>query len=193
MKKCLILLAIVPFIRCSGQNTSDTNEFVNSSDLKGEVWHVGKSHVINKRGGIIFSDDVYLHFLDKDSIQMTYNRYTPSIGLSTMTTNGIYRVNRKNEVSIVFFESKDAFGRSRVSIGEKEVQFSLYAMSSVRNPNEPAFEITALPQIKTYHFKISKYVTNGDFIAELTLLDDKQVAYPFGTYAFDNNKTVKQQ
>jgi len=95
MKKCLILLAIFPFISCNGQNRPHTNEFVNSSDLNGKVWHVGKSRVMNKRGGIIFSDDVYLHFLDKDSIQMTYSRYSPSIGLSTMRTNGIYRVGRK--------------------------------------------------------------------------------------------------
>ncbi|RKE55792.1 hypothetical protein [Sphingobacterium detergens] len=191
MKKYFILLAVVSFIRCSGQNRSDTNEFVNSSDLKGEVWHVGKSRVFNKRGGIIFSNDVYLHFLDKDSIQMTYSRYSPSIGLSTMRTDGIYRVDRKNEVSIVFFEPKDTFGRSRVSIGGTDVQFSLYAMSSVRSPDEPAFDRTTLPQIKTYHFKISNYLTNGDFIAELTLLDDKQVAYNFGTYTFDHNKTAK--
>ncbi|ULT25274.1 hypothetical protein KUH03_41755 [Sphingobacterium sp. E70] len=97
MKKYFILLAVVSFIRCSGQNRSDTNEFVNSSDLKGEVWHAGKSRVFNKRGGIIFSNDVYLHFLDKDSIQMTYSRYSPSIGLRTMKTNGIYRVDRKTK------------------------------------------------------------------------------------------------
>jgi len=193
MKKCLILLAIFPFISCNGQNRPHTNEFVNSSDLNGKVWHVGKSRVMNKRGGIIFSDDVYLHFLDKDSIQMTYSRYSPSIGLNTMRTNGIYRVGRKNEVSIVFSERKDAFGRSRVSIGGKEVQFSLYAICSVRNSNESAFDITSLQQIKTYHFKIGKYVTNGDFMAELTLLDDKQAVYPFGTYKFDSNKTAKQE
>lgn len=191
MKKCLILLAFVSFIRCSGQNRSDTNGFVYSSDLKGKVWHVGKSRVFNKRGGITFSNDVYFHFLDEDSIQMTYSRYSPSIGLRTMKTNGIYRVDRKNEVSIVFSEPKNTFGRSRVSIGGKDVQFSLYAISAVRRPDEPAFDITTLPQIKTYRFKISNYLPNGDFMAELTLLDDKQVAYNFGTYSFDNSKTTK--
>jgi len=188
MKKYLILLVIVPFISCHGQNKLDTNEFVNSADLKGKVWHAGKSRVMNKRGGIIFSDDVYLHFLDKDSIQMGYFMNSPSIGPRSITINGVYQVDGKNEVSIVFFEPKDAL----VSRGGKEVQFSLDAMNSVKNPNEPRVDITTLPQIKTYHFKISRYLTNGDFMTELTLLDDKQVAHPFGTYTFDNNKTAKQ-
>lgn len=193
MKKISILLAVFPLIMCNGQNKSQANEFANSADLKGKVWHVGKSRVINKRGGIIFSTDVYLHFLDKESLQMTYSQYTPSVGSHNIKESGIYRVERKNEVSIVLFEPKDVFGRSKITIGESEVpRFFLYAMSRIRNPDEPTFDITRLPKIKTYHFSITNYLPNGDFRAELTLLDDKQVSYRFGTYTFDNNKTGKQ-
>ncbi len=192
MKKISILLAVFPLMMCNGQNKSQTNEFANSADLKGKVWHVGKSRVINKRGGIIFSTDVYLHFLDKDSLQMAYSQYTPSVGFRNITEKGIYMVERKNEVSIVMFEPKDAYGRSRVTIGESEVPLFLYAMSRIRNPDEPTSDITRLPEIKTYHFSISNYLPNGDFRAELTLLDDKQLSYRFGTYIFDNNKMRKQ-
>lgn len=137
MKEISILLTIFPLMMCNGQNKFQTNEFANSAALKGKVWHVGKSRVINKCGGIIFSTDVYLHFLDKDSLQMTYSQYTPSVGLHNMTANGIYRVEQKNEVSIVILEPKDAFGRSKITIGESEVPRFLYAMSRIRNPDEP--------------------------------------------------------
>lgn len=191
MTKFLLLLTVFPFVTCNGQNTRYANAFVNNADLKGKIWHVGKSRVLNNRGGIIFSDDVYLHFLDKDSIQMKFCGNSPSVGLRSITMNGTYQVDGVNEVSLTFADPRDAFGRNLVSIEGKEVQFSLYALSTVRNTEEPASGITTLPQIKRYHFRISKYLTDNDFIAELTLLDDKQAVHPFGTYRFDNNKTAK--
>lgn len=192
MKKNLLLLAIFPLIICNGQSKSPVNGFVNSVDLKGKVWHVGKSHGINEPGGIIFSTDIYLYFLDKDRIQMTYSQYTPSVGFHSITTNGIYFIERKNEVSIIILESKEALDRSKVTIGEHEVQLFLYAMNRLRNPDEPAVDIMTLPEIKTYRFTVTNYLPNGDFRTELNLFDERQVTYPFGIYTFDGNKTVKQ-
>ncbi|MDR6969582.1 hypothetical protein J2X31_003615 [Flavobacterium arsenatis] len=200
MKKLLSLIAILPFMTfCNGQNTSKLNEFVNSTDLKGKIWHTGvngndgyigkeKQPIIN-----VFSDDIFLYFLDKDSVQLKYTVYSPSIGGRTSIINGTYQVDNKNEVSIIFTEPKNTFGGHTITINDKDVQYSLYAISRVKKNEVSQPDITELPQINTYHFKIIEQLADNNFVAELTLLDDRQAKYKFGIYKFENIIEPKSQ
>lgn len=197
MRTIFILICIsFLFINCNGQNSSKSNEFKNSTELKGKIWHTG----INRYGGSIvkdfhpngngFSDDIFLCFLDKDSIQLKHSAYSPSIGFRTTTIKGTYQVDNKNEVSIIFFEPKDVFNRHKVLIDDNEVQYSLYAINCVKKDVALHFDITELPQIKTYHFKIIEHLAKNTMIAELTLIDYVGIKYNFGKYNFDSKKEM---
>lgn len=193
MKKLLLLLAILPFtISCNGQNIIETNEFVKSTDLKGKIWHTGLTHGDIQIGNG-FSNQIFLYFLDKDSIQLKYYQYSPSIGGRTSIINGTYKVDNKNEVSIIFTEPTNASGALKISISGKDVQYSLYSISSVRINEVSQPDLTELPQIKTYRFKIIEQLDNNNIITEVTLFDNEGAKYSFGKYKFDTNKEITKE
>ena len=196
MKKRLILFAILPFIiSCNGQGKTTSTKNINLLDLKDKIWHTG----VSRYGGDIveyqnfngFSDDINIHFIDKDSIEFNYTSYSPSIGARTITLKGLYRIKNENEIDFDLIEPKDAFGRSKISIGSKEVQYSLDAIRNVKSIDIPKFDITDLPQIKTYRFKIIEHLSSNDFMTELTLIDNNETKYYFGKYKFDTKYKKK--
>lgn len=196
MKKLLVLFAILPFmISCNGQEKRTSKKIINLLDLKDKIWHTGVSRY---EGSAVqeyylngFSDDIDIHFLDNDSIELIYTKYSPSIGARTLTLKGLYRIKTESEIDFDLIEPQDAFGKSIVSIGEKEVQYSLYAMRNVKSIDIPKFDITDLPQIKTYQFKIIEHLSRNDFMTELTLIDNNGAKHNFGKYKFDTKHTQK--
>ena len=119
-------------------------------------------------------------FLNKDSIQIKYAKYSASVGGRKTIINGTYQVYNKNEVAIIFTEPKGV----SVSTGRKQLQYSLVAINSVNKDGLTWNDLTAFPKIKTYHFKITERLADN-LIVELTLLDNAGEKYSFGKYKFN--------
>jgi len=196
IKFIIFLNLLLLWTSCDGQNKTDSkldlNEIVNFSKLKNKVLYTS----VKRNGGSIvqeynvngFSDDIYIHFLDKDNVELKYFKYSPSIGGRETIIKGTYQIKAKNKISLNLIEPKGV----SVSYGGKEIQYSLDMFNSVNNNRSFTDSvIEKLPFIKIYNFNITNKLNEKCFESELVLIDTNGIEHKFGEYKFEitNEKT----
>lgn len=183
------------FSSCASQKRNENmkqKEAKNLEVVQNKVWHTGitlsnqahdKEQDFNR-----FSDDVYIHFLDRDSVELIYVQYSPGIGRRMSSSKGKYQLNKDNEIVLNLIEPD---GQS-MSLGAKKIQYHLDLFNNVRNDTKLTSNLLAeFPMIKTYNLFISKEVDKDAFKAALFLEYVNGERFQFGEYEFDTKPYVK--
>lgn len=187
----LCLLSII-FHSCAGQQKFIKMEqkiIINKEILKKTSWHTGfkrdDNPVTQGDKTNYFSDDIFIHFLENDSVEITYKQYSPSIGEQTTFSKGTYQVASDDELVLDLIEPTG----HTVSIRGKSIPYHLNMFNNAMGEHKFSSKyLSEMPKFKTYRLLIKKPLSDEAFTVrlELTYLDGQIV--PFGDYKFDTKK-----